>query len=337
MAGEQVLVTGGSGFVGAHCVVQLLQAGYSVRTTVRAAARAESVRAQVVRGGASPDALTFAEADLLSEAGWSEAVAGCRYVLHVASPFPMAQPRNEDELIIPARDGALRVLRAARDASVARVVLTSSFAAVGYGHTGGRRAFTEEDWTAVDGPGVTPYVKSKAVAERAAWDFVAAEGGGLELAVVNPVGILGPPLGPELSTSVQLLQEMLQGKVPALPNVSISVVDVRDVADLHIRAMTDAAAAGQRFLALADRPVTFPQIAALLHERLGEAARRVPTRVLPDWLVRVAAPVVPRLRQYASELGSPRVLSNAKARELLGWSPRSAEEAILASAEALLT
>ena len=336
MAGEQVLVTGGSGFVAAHCIVQLLQAGYSVRTTVRATARAEAVRAQVVRGGATPDALSFAEADLLSDAGWPEAVAGCRYVLHVASPFPMMQPRDEDQVIVPARDGALRVLRASRDAGVARVVLTSSFAAVGYGHSASRRSFTEEDWTDVNGPGVTPYVKSKAVAERAAWDFVDREGGALELAVVNPVGILGPPLGPDLSTSVLLLQEMLGGKVPALPNISVAVVDVRDVADLHLRAMTDAAAAGQRFLAAADGTVTFPQMAALLRDRLGAAAQRVPTRVLPDWLVRAAAPVVPRLRQFAGELGSPRMVSNAKAREVLGWSPRSWDEAVLAAAEALI-
>lgn len=335
MAGEQVLVTGGSGFVAAHCIVQLLNAGYRVRTTVRSAGRADSVRTQVARGGASPDTLGFAEADLLSDTGWAEAVAGCRFVLHVASPFPMAQPRDENELLAPARDGALRVLRASRAAGVNRVVLTSSFAAVGYGHTGRIRAFTEEDWTEVNGRNVTPYVKSKTIAEQAAWEFVAREGGALELAVVNPVGILGPALGPELSTSVLLLQEMLNGRVPALPNVSISVVDVRDVAELHLRAMTHAAAAGQRFLAVADDPITFPQIGALLRSRLGAAGRRVPTRILPDWVVRAAAPLVPRLQQFAGELGSPRDISNAKARELLGWSPRPAEDAVLSAAESL--
>lgn len=337
MSGELVLVTGGSGFVGAHCIVQLLVAGYGVRTTVRSLAREADVRALVATGGATaPDALSVAAADLLSDGGWADAAAGCDFVLHVASPFPVVQPKDESELIIPAREGALRVLRAARDAGVKRVVLTSSFAAVGYGRKLKERPYTEEDWTDPDGEGVTAYTKSKTLAERAAWDFIDREGGGLGLAVVNPVGIFGPALGPDYSTSLLLLRRLMSGTVPALPRMSTSAVDVRDVADLHLRAMTDPAAAGQRFLAVAGAPVTLPEIAALLRERLGNAARRVPTRVLPDWVVRTLAPIVPTLKQLAPQLGNPKVVSNDKARTLLGWNPRSNEDSIVASAESLV-
>src|SRR5689334_20811947 len=206
MSGELVLVTGGSGFLAAHCILRLLEQGYTVRTTVRSLAREPEVRAMLAVGGAvHTDRLSFAAADLTRDAGWPEAVAGCDYVLHLASPFPPSQPKNEDELIIPARDGALRALRAARDAGVKRVVLTSSFAAIGYGHEPTDRPFTEETWTDLNGH-VSAYAKSKTLAERAAWDFVAREGGALELSVINPVGVLGPVFGPDVSTSIQIVQ-----------------------------------------------------------------------------------------------------------------------------------
>src|ERR1700733_11123729 len=247
---SKVLVTGGSGFIGSHAIVQLLAAGYQVRTTVRDLKREGDVRAMLRNGGVEPDGrLSFVTANLTSDTGWAEAVAGCEYVLHVASPLPPAVPKHEDELIVPARDGALRVLRAARDAGVKRVVLTSSFAAVGYGHPPSDRPFSEKDWTDPNGPDVGPYVKSKTLAERAAWDFIAREGGSLELSVVNPVGVFGPVLGPDFSPSIQIVQRLMDGAVPGCPRLSFGVVDVRDVADLHLRAMTDPAAQGERFLA----------------------------------------------------------------------------------------
>ena len=252
MTGETILVTGGSGFVGAHCILQLLDKGYRVRTTVRSLARETDVRAMVRQGGADPgDRLEFAAADLTQDAGWPEAVAGCTYVLHVASPFPPAAPKHEDELIIPAREGALRVLRAARDAGVKRVVLTSSYAAIGYGQPQQSAPFDETNWTNPNGDDVRAYTKSKTLAERAAWDFIAKEGGALELAVVNPVGVFGPVLGSDYSTSILLVQRLMDGAMPGCPRLWFGLVDVRDVADMHLRCMTDPAAKGERFLAVA--------------------------------------------------------------------------------------
>src|ERR1700733_11924584 len=204
-----ILVTGGSGFIGSHCILQLLAAGHQVRTTVRSLKREADVRAMLKQGGAEPgNRLSFIAADLENDAGWPETVAGCDYVLHVASPFPASVPKHEDELIVPAREGALRVLRASRGAGVKRVVLTSSFAAIGYGHPAQETPFDETSWTDPAGDDVRPYVKSKTVAERAAWDFIAREGGELELSVVNPVGVFGPVLGPDYSTSILLVQRL---------------------------------------------------------------------------------------------------------------------------------
>ena len=336
MSDELVLVTGGSGFIGAHCILRLLEAGYRVRTTVRSLDREADVRLMLKTGGTEPGvALSFVAADLMADAGWPEAVAGCHYVLHVASPFPQTQPKNEFELIVPARQGALRVLRAARDAGVGRVVLTSSFAAIGYGHEPTDRPFTEEDWTDLSAK-VSPYVKSKTLAESAAWDFVAREGGALELAVVNPVGVLGPVLGPDLSSSIRLVKLSLDGALKRAPRIYFNIVDVRDVADLHLRAMTDPAAKGQRFLAVADGPMSLKDVADVLRARLGAAASRVPTKELPDWLVKLVAPINPAARQIAPDVGKVRRASNEKARSVLGWEPRSNEEAIVATAESLI-
>jgi nucleoside-diphosphate-sugar epimerase len=335
---SRVLVTGGSGFIGSYCLLQLLAAGHEVRASVRSLSREAEVRAMLERGaGAAADGcLSFVAADLESDAGWPTAVAGCDYVLHVASPFPAGVPRDENELIVPAREGALRVLRAARDAGVRRVVLTSSFAAIGYGATGRTAPFTEADWTDPNGPEAYPYVKSKTVAERAAWDFVAAEGGALELSVVNPVAVFGPVLGPDYSTSILLVQRLVDGAVPGCPRLWFGVVDVRDVADLHIRAMTDPAAKGERFLAVAGEFLSMVEIARILKSELGAAARRVPARELPDWLVRLVAVFDPAVRLILPELGKRKSASNEKARRLLGWAPRSNEEALLATARSLI-
>ncbi|MFV2021289.1 SDR family oxidoreductase [Micromonospora sp. LOL_023] len=352
MGGELVLVTGGSGFIGAHCVLRLLRDGYRVRTTVRSAGRQADVRSMVTAGGVEPgDDLSFAIADLLSDDGWPAAVADCDYVLHVASPVPLAEPKHENEIIEPARDGVLRVLGAARAAGVRRTVLTSSFAAVKFGHPAGKRIFTEADWSdPTGGETMSAYAKSKLYAERAAWDLMAGSddagvagisgvagvsGGGMELAVINPVGVFGPALGPELSLWADLVGKLLDGRQRVLPRMYVNVVDVRDVADLHVRAMTDPAAAGERLLASSGGR-SLPQIAALLRDRLGDAAGRVPTRALPDWAVRVAARFSPRAAFVLPELGTVREASSDKARATLGWRPRSVDEAVLDMATSLI-
>ena len=332
-----ILVTGGSGFIGSHCILQLLAAGHQVRTTVRSLNREGDVRAMLKQGGAEPgDRLSFIAADLENDAGWPEAVAGCDYVLHVASPFPARVPKHEDELIVPAHEGALRVLRASRNAGVKRVVLTSSFAAIGYGQKPQQQPFNETNWTDPNAADMLPYAKSKTLAERAAWDFIAKEGGKLELSVVNPVGVFGPVLGPDYSTSILFVQRMMDGAVPGCPKLYFGAVDVRDVADLHLRAMTEPAAKGERFVAVAGDFVSVLDIAKILKRRMGEAAKRVPTRELPNWLVRVAALRDPAVKQILPELGKRKNATNEKAKRLLGWAPRSNEESIVATAESLI-
>ena len=332
-----VLVTGGSGFIGSHCILQLLAGGHQVRTTVRSLEREADVRALLKQGGAEPgDRLSFFAADLEQDAGWQPAAAGCDYVLHVASPFPPNIPKDENELIVPAREGALRVLRASRDAGVKRVVLTSSFAAIGYGHPPQDAPFNETNWTDPNGDDVRSYVKSKTLAERAAWDFIAKEGRQLELSVVNPVGVFGPVLGPDYSTSILIVQRLMDGAVPGCPKLYFGVVDVRDVADLHLRAMTQPAAKGERFLAVAGDFLSMLEIAKVLKSRLGEAAKRVPTRQLPNWLVRLASLRDPAVKQIVPELGKRKNATNEKAKRVLGWAPRSNEESIVATAESLV-
>jgi dihydroflavonol-4-reductase len=335
---SRVLVTGGTGFVGAHCLIQLLAAGHETHATVRDLSRGPQVRAMLKQGGAGDvgERLTLFKADLSADAGWSEAVAGCDYVLHVASPFPSSVPKDENELIAPARDGALRVLKAARDADVKRVVLTSSFAAIGYGAKDRTTPFTEEDWTNLGDPTVQPYQKSKTIAERAAWDFIAREGGKLELAVINPVGVFGPALGPDISTSILIVKRLLDGSLPGCPDLWFGAVDVRDVADLHLKAMTDPAARGERFLATAGDFVSMLEIAQMLKRSDGAAGRKIPTRRLPNWLMRLVALFDSQVRAVTPELGKHKNGSNAKARRVLGWAPRSAEQAVLAASQSLM-
>ena len=333
----KVLVTGGSGFIASRTILQLLEAGYQVRTTVRNPNREHDVRTMLQQGGSEAgERLSFCVADLEQDTGWSAAVAGCDYVLHIASPFPEHIPKREEELIVPARDGALRVLHAARDAGVKRVVLTSSFAAIGYGHPPQKAPFDETSWTRVEGDDVRPYVKSKTLAERAAWDFIEAAGKNLELCAINPVGVFGPVLGPDYSTSILVVQRMMAGQIPGCPRMNFGVVDVRDVADLHIRAMTHAAAKGERFLAVAGDFVMLRDIARILKSRLGASAKRVRTLELPNWMVRLAALRDPAVKQILPELGKMKNATSDKARRLLNWSPRSNEDAVVATAESML-
>src|SRR3954447_4047931 len=330
-----VLVTGGSGFLGAHCIVGLLESGQTVRTTVRDLKREPEVREAV---GAQTDTsnLSFAVAELGSDDGWAEAVAGADYVLHVASPFPPAQPKDPDELIVPARDGALRVIKAALDADVKRIVLTSSVAAVRHGRdwTHGAEPYTEADWTNGSDTRWTPYVRSKTIAEQAAWEHVRAAGAEDRLAVVNPGAIIGPVLSEDRSYSIQAVERLLGG-LPAVPRLGFTFVDVRDVADLHIRAMTSESAGGERFIA-ADRFLWMQEVSQILRDRLGEAARRAPTRIAPNVMMRVMAVFDPAVRSVISDLREAARLSSAKARETLGWSPRPVADSIADTGRSLI-
>lgn len=335
-ASSTVLVTGGTGFLGGWCIAGLLDRGYDVRTTIRSLAREGDVRAAVERAGADAgERLTVLEADLTADAGWADAVAGCRYVLHVASPFPPAQPKDPNELIVPARDGALRVLGAALDAGVERIVMTSSVAAVrGGGPPLNGSTYDEHDWTNGDDTSLTPYTRSKAIAERAAWELVEKAGAKDRLAVVNPGAIIGPALSDDRSFSLQLVERLLDG-IPAMPRLGFTFVDVRDVAELHILAMTAPEAGGERLLAT-DRFMWMADVAEVLRARLGDRARKVPKRIAPNIMIRAMALFDPSLRSIVGDLGNRPEYSSALPREQLGWSPRPVEDSIVDTAESLI-
>jgi nucleoside-diphosphate-sugar epimerase len=313
---QTVLVTGGTGFIGIYCIIQLLKEGYTVKTTLRTLKRKEEVINLLKEAGIqSFESLSFVEADLTNDHNWDQALEDCTYVLHVASPFPAGEPEDANELIIPARDGALRVLKAARDAGVKRVVLTSSFAAIGYSKDPKGHTFTEEDWT---DPELTDraYIKSKTIAEKAAWDWISSEGNGVELTVVNPVGVFGPALGKDLSTSIGLVKGVLDGQITETLPFTFGVVDVRDVADIHIKAMTHPAASWQRFLATANGVMSLYDVAELIRKERPEYAANI-------------AGLKPLNQSFYI------AMSNEKAQRVLNWYPRSKEEAILASTDSL--
>lgn len=323
-----VLVTGGSGFLGGRCILQLLEQGYDVRATVRSKSRVPSVDSGLSGALGRPAELDFFVADLGGDAGWDEAVAGCDYVLHVASPFPPSQPKDPQELIGPARDGALRVLRAALAAGVKRVVLTSSTVAVRNGATVPLDVpYTEGNWTDPDLPGLTPYGQSKTIAERAAWDLVKESGDSDRLAVVNPSAILGPVLGEEDSSSLQIIRRMLDG-MPGVPRLGFSFVDVRDVADLQIRAMTEPQAGGQRFIASGPF-LWLSEVSKILREGLPEEAGKAPTRIVPKPLIRLMGIFDPSIRSVIGDIGKVASFSTEKARTMLGWEPRPIEQTIV--------
>ncbi|MEU8607217.1 aldehyde reductase [Actinoplanes sp. NPDC048791] len=332
----EVLVTGGSGYLGSWCTLALLTAGFSVRTTVRDLAREPQVRAQLLIGGVDAgESLRVVRADLQDDAGWREAVAGCEAVLHVASPTLTRVPRTDDEMVRPAIDGTLRVLRAARKAGVRRVVMTSAIGAIAYGHAPRDTPFTEQDWTNVDAD-IAPYQRSKTLAERAAWDFVAGEGRGLELSTVNPTGVLGPVLSADYSPSLIAIARMLDGSMPALLPFATGYVDVRDVAALHLLAMTEPAAAGERFIATAGPSLWLRDVAAVLRDRLGERAAKVPTREMPLWAARALSRVNPQVRSLRAALGRDLDATAERAERLLGWKPRPIEDTIAETGESLL-
>ncbi|MCG6188499.1 SDR family oxidoreductase [Maribellus maritimus] len=333
---KTVLVTGGTGFVGIHIILQLLQKEYKVKTTIRNLNRKSEVYEMLKNGGiTSFDNLEFVEADLIKDDNWDETVKGCEYVLHVASPFPSGEPKNEDELIIPAREGALRVLKAARNAGVKRVVLTSSFAAIGYSVNPKNHIFTEEDWTDPDA-NISAYIKSKTLAELSAWDFIKKEGGNLELTVINPVGIFGPVLGKDFSSSIKMIEQLMNGKMKSTPKISFGIVDVRDVADIHIKAMTNPKANGQRFLATSDGTASFPEVAKILKTQKNKFSQRITKKVMPNWIVRFASLFKPELKSVSAQVGKVKILSNEKAKQVLNWKPRSKEVVITDTAASLI-
>lgn len=333
----RILVTGGSGFIAGHCILQLLDAGHDVRTTIRSLDREPAARAVLTDAGMTAgDRLEFVAADLTADEGWAAATADVDVVLHVASPVMPGHVEDEATVIEPAVDGTIRVLRAARDAGVRRVVLTSAFHAVSWGHPHTDHVFTEDDWTVLDGPGVDAYGKSKTLAERAAWDFVAESAGAPELVTMLPVAVMGPAMGSTVSGANHILQSMLNGSMPATPRLFIPIVDVRDVAAAHVAAIDAANAAGKRFLLSNGPALEMAEIAATLRGRLGSAAAKVPTQVLPDDSVREAARTQPRFRAMVPDLGYAKRTSNERARTVLGWTPRDSREAITAAAESLV-
>ncbi|MCW8382555.1 NAD-dependent epimerase/dehydratase family protein [Streptomyces justiciae] len=334
-AGRPVLVTGATGYLGGHTVSRLLSEGLPTRVTIREEKQEQAVREALGRAGVEPgDKLEFAVASLDDDAGWAEAMAGVGRVLHLASPFPFTPPETEEELIRPARDGALRVIAAARAARVPRVVMTSSFAAVGYTVKEDNQ-YTESDWTDPDTEGLPAYHKSKVLAERAAWDYVCTEGG-IELAVINPTGIFGPVLGNRPSASAGLVRAMLSGQMPVVPVMYFGVVDVRDVADLHLRAMLHPDAAGERFLGVSGPALSLFGMANILREHFPAAAEVLPSRELTIEEVVEAAKTERAFREAATLKGRIPVISNHKARSVLGWQPRDVSRTIVDTAESLI-
>jgi dihydroflavonol-4-reductase len=329
---EKVLVSGGSGYIAGFLIRQLVAQGWTVHTTVRSLAREGEVRRLLA---VDDSKLAFFAADLTRDAGWAEAMAGCSHVAHVASPLPGRAVKDADELIVPASEGALRALRAAKAAGARRFVMTSSVAAIAYGRGRGVHHFTEADWSLPDYPGATAYIRSKTLAERAARDWVAKEGAGIEFCTINPSVVLGPVWSRDYSTSISLVKKLLDGSLRGCPDIGFGVVDVRDVADLHVRALTAPGMAGERFIASGPF-LKMIEIARIVKAQLGADGRHVPTRQLPDLLVRLAALFDPLVKAAVGELGSVRNMDASHAQAVLGWVARPAPESIVDTARSLI-
>lgn len=330
MTTGKVLVTGASGYIAGFIVQALVRHGWQVRGTIRNLARASEVRATL----GLPD-LELVACDLMRDDGWAEAVAGCDHIQHIASPIPAGEPKDPNDLIVPAREGALRALRFAHAAGVKRVVMTSSMAAIAYGHGDGHAPFTEADWSNVNDRDAYAYIKSKTLAERAAREWMAANGAGMEYVSINPSAVLGPVLGADFSTSLEVVKKLLDGALPGLPRLGFGVVDVRDVADLHVRAMTEPGLDGERFIAQG-RFLWMREVAEILQAGLGAQARRVPSRGLPDWLLKLLANFDATVKMVVPELGRRREASAAHALQRLGWKTRDEAVTILDCANSLI-
>ncbi len=335
---ETVLVTGGTGFVGMQIILQLLQKGYKVRTTIRNSKSIDKIKETLKSNGiTSFDQLSFIEAELTADANWAEAMKDCQYVLSVASPVFFDKPKNEEEAIRPAIEGNLRILKFAKQSGVKRVVMTSNFGAVGFTQRDKSRETTEEDWTNTNANGLSLYEKSKTLAEKAAWDFIKNKGEGLEFATINPVAILGPSLDSHISGSFILLEILLNGKLKAIPHLPLNVVDVRDVADLHIRAMENPNANGERFIASANGQISLKEMAELIRDTRPEVAKKVARRNLPDWALKIASAVNEQANESLFMSKMNRNVSNNKAKTILNWKPIAPqEETILASIDSMI-
>lgn len=332
---ETVLVTGGSGYIGGWCVIELLRRGYVVRATVRNLRSEAPVRAIIDALGHAHNSLSFHAANLTRDEGWDEAAAGCDYVLHVASPLAVAEPRDPQTIIGPARDGALRVIGAAIKAGVKRVVMTSSVAATGRGRDAPDGVGDETDWSDGDDVRLGAYARSKTIAERAAWDLMAKSGAATTLTTINPTLVLGPVLSRDFSESVQVIERLMTGRIPGIPRLGFNIVDVRDVADLHIRAMSAEAAAGERFIAAGDW-AWMGDMATMLRANLGADAAKVPTRKAPDFLLRLVGLFDRDVGSVAGSLGRKNDFTADKAQTMLGWRARPTQETVLDCARSLV-
>lgn len=331
---KTVLVTGGTGYIAGELIKQLLARGWSVHTTVRSRAKSEAALRKRF-GNPEPERLKVFEADLMDDAGWAEATDGCSHVAHVASPIPAKPPKHEDELIVPAREGTLRALRFAKSAGVERFVQTSSTAAVVYGRDRGEYTCDHTDWTNIDHPDAYPYVKSKTIAERAAREWIAENGGDMTFVSVNPGMVLGPVDSGDFSASVELVQQLLDGSMPMAPDLGFPIVDIRDIADLHVKALETEGLDGERFLG-AGPFLKAIEISAILRQRLGANARKTPTRKMPDWMVNILALFNAEVRGIKSELGKVRNIDASLSKQRLGWKMRPVEETIADCGESLI-
>lgn len=330
-----VLITGANGFIGLHTVLHFLKRGYNLRATVRTQEQGEKVR-QTLAKHADTHHLEFTYADLTNDAGWDQAVSGCDFVLHLASPFPAEAPKDENDLITPAREGTLRVLRAAEEAGVRRVVLVSSVAAVISGHERENRAFDESDWTDTSKTGYA-YAKSKTLAEQAAWEFIRSTENvnGMEMVSVNPSNVFGPVLDNRQHTSTEWFRTLLRREIPGLTRTQLNLVDVRDLVEMIEKAMITPEAAGKRFIANA-ASIPLQEFALILDRNFASRGYRVPTRILPDWLVRFFAIFIPKTKPVVDTLGWNHSLSTEQARSVLGWQARPYEGTIIEMAQSMI-
>jgi nucleoside-diphosphate-sugar epimerase len=330
-----VLVTGAAGFIATHCLLALHRAGWALRGTLRDPARAPDLLKVLARAAGEPVPVTCVAADLTRDEGWDEAVRGADGVLHVASPLPRVLPRDPDALIRPARDGALRVLRAANEAGVRRVVMTSSTAAICYGRGEIGRPFTESDWSDPDSRDNSNYTRSKTHAERAAWELARRPDTKVELVTVNPGAVLGPVLEADYGTSAEIVLKLLNGDFPGIPDFDFPIVDVRDVAALHVAALESPRAAGKRYLCVSEN-MHMREIARILREHLPARAAKIPKRELPNWMVRIASLFDPVTRAVVFDLGIRRECDTRAARSELGFAPRPVAQSVRDTADSLV-